>query len=91
VFSTGDADALDRDHARPHAGQLRCPEESAVTFIHGPREYKALGQQLHDDHDTSQIAAAFLLTHPVTAATCSPPPPSGPTRSWSGWTRTRPG
>ena len=43
-----------------------CPGESTVSFIHGPCEYKALGQQLHDDYDTSQLRAAvgFLLAHP---------------------------
>jgi lysophospholipase L1-like esterase len=42
------------------------PGRATVSFIHGPCDYKALGQQLHDDYDSSQLraAVAFLLTHP---------------------------
>jgi lysophospholipase L1-like esterase len=66
AFSTGYADALIATLPGRTLVNYGCPGESSVSFIHGPCEYKVLGQQLHDDYDTSQLeaAVAFLLTHP---------------------------
>jgi lysophospholipase L1-like esterase len=66
ALSTGYANVLIAQLPGRTLVNYGCPGESTVSFIHGPCEYKALGEQLHDDYDTSQLRAAiaFLLAHP---------------------------
>jgi lysophospholipase L1-like esterase len=66
AFDTGYADALIATLPGRTLVNYGCPGESTVSFIHGPCEYRALGEQLHDDYDTSQLTAAvaFLRGHP---------------------------
>jgi lysophospholipase L1-like esterase len=67
AFHTGYADSLIARLPGRTLVNYSCPGESSVSFITGPCPYKALGEQLHDDYEASQLAAAvaFLRTHPA--------------------------
>jgi lysophospholipase L1-like esterase len=67
AFHTGYADDLHADLPDLALVNYGCVGESTVSFLRGPCPYKALGQQLHDDYDGSQLKAAlaFLLAHPL--------------------------